>query len=202
MAGEHINTEGYVLDRVLSGENHLRFGLFCEQHGLLTCFQRKSKKPGAEAYVDLFDFASVTLERKENGTSFVKEYLPIDRHKAIGKRYQTLLYAAEWASILSRNLQHAEHFPPLYQLCGEVLNAFERAKRSDVVLLKALWRMAREEGYAVKEQFWAGLSKSQREALSQLIQQPADAATLPEDKTKAILEALRRWMRAETDILI
>lgn len=202
MPGENINTKGFVLDRSISGEHYLRFALFTQEHGLLNCYQRHSNKNTKTPFVELFDYASVTLERKDAGNSFVKEYHPLDRYNAIGKNYQTLLLAAEWTTILTRNLPHASHFEPIFQLNREALDAFERSKRPDVVLLKALWRLARDEGYPVKQQFWANQPTAQREELATLIHNPADATTIPEQKIKQILDALRRWLRDETDIMV
>jgi hypothetical protein len=68
------------------------------------------------------------------------------------------------------------------------------------VHLKALYRFARVEGYPVKEDWWQSLPLEQRQAAVETLNVPLRKLVQDECATAEILESLRLWLNAETEL--
>ena len=163
MSGKLLSTEGFVLDRQETGESYRRYQVLSREHGLLLCLKRQAVKRAPRSQPDLFDLAVLELEQPARSKSwFIREYRLLKRHSAIGGNYGALRYASEFSRILVKNLEHAESFAGIYRLCVRAFESWEAGVRPEVVFFKCLYVFAREEGYAVKQQWRASLSPANK----------------------------------------
>lgn len=203
MPARELQTPGVVLATTPSGERFLRLHLLSAEAGRLVAMWRRSGKQSGGG-PDLFDQAVFHLESsQQSGVWFLKEYRLEHRRVGIARRYRSLELATRLADILWRNLPHTEFFEPTAQLAGEALTAFETATLPQCVYLKALYRYAAEEGYAVRQQWLPGLAKSEQGRARGILHQPLEALD-PACETAAgeLIDKLERWLRADTDIIV
>jgi recombinational DNA repair protein (RecF pathway) len=197
--------EALVLQTERSGESFLKLHLLTSEHGIFLCLKRIAKKSGHSAAPDLFDQALVELESSKQGTlQFVRDYQVIKRREAIGRRYQSLQDAASLSRLLVRNAAHMPESEALFDLTTQALDAFTAGKASEVVVLKALFRLLKDEGYPVRESWWPRLPTDMRRTAKALLSEPPPEK-LP-DNEKANCQKIHRnlydWMRQHTDLLM
>lgn len=197
-----LETAGFVLAGVPAGESHRRLTVLSARHGRLMCLQRQSKN-SASPRADLFDFADFVLEGpKPSGFYFVKEYALQTRHEGIGRSYEALRHASEFAEILARNSEHAADIPPLVRLAQTAFAAWNTAVRPEVTAFKVLCLLAQNEGYPLREEFLAQMPEGERERALSLLRTPLESQTVDRPAAEALLEALRRWLKGFTDIWV
>ncbi|MGE9295692.1 MAG: hypothetical protein ACQKBV_05335 [Puniceicoccales bacterium] len=203
MPARELQARGVVVAKAVSGERFLRLHVLCAENGRLICLWRHSHKMGGGG-PDLFDAVSLSLESSsQSGAWFLKEYHTGRPRPGLARRYRALQLATRLGDVLWRNLQHAEFFDPAAQLFDEALDAFEEFPLPQSIYLKALYRFAREEGYAVRQQWLAGLAASETERARSIILRPL--AELPDNAealAAPLTEKLERWLRGETDIIV
>lgn len=203
MAKRELQAEGTVLATAPSGERFVRLHVVSAEAGRLTCMWRRSSKQ-AGGGPDLFDDVTLWLEASARAEAwFVREYRLRRRRAGIARRYESLRRAVRLGDLLWRNLLHAEFSEPVACLAVEALDALDARSCPRVVYLKALYRFAREEGYAVAQQWLAGLPIRERARADTILHSPADQLTADDDALAGDLaEKLERWLRGETDILV
>lgn len=201
MAGQSLQTTGFVLQRPPAADRHQRVLLLSPEAGQLLCFQRISSRQPAVA-LDLFDEVAVTLTSSNQGrTWFVGEVRVLRRFAGIGLSFAALQEASAFAALLTRNHLHEESRPAVLALLGTALQSWNDGRRADAVALKALFSFARDEGYAVKEDWAASLRGSDREHARQVLNEPLSALdAIDRDAVARLLESLRRYLRGHTDI--
>jgi hypothetical protein len=203
MAGASRHLEALVLARHEQGESYWRYQLLSPEAGGVEALWRRSTRPRQLTPPDLFEELEATLEGSARGKAlFFREHRVLVHRTALASHYASLREAGLFTRTLWRNLAHAEQFAPLYQLCRDALDAFARGRRPELVHFKALYRFAREEGYPVKEEWWANLPAESQPIVVAMLQQPVEAATVGEDPARAQLAALRRYLKAFTEILL
>lgn len=203
MPGRPISTEGFVLSKTASGETHLRYQVFSEEHGLILCLKRQTAKSPPKAQPDLFDHAALDLEQPQDSrTYFIRDYRVLRRHAAIGGDYRTLVYASQFAAMLVKNLTHLERFEKTYRVCGQALDHWDKESRPEVVFFKSVYLFAREEGYPVKEDWWRRLPKKERETATAVLKAPVDEQTSSKESVEGLVARLKGWLGGHTDILV
>jgi recombinational DNA repair protein (RecF pathway) len=215
-----LEAEGLVLDRVPAGERHQRLTLLTPTLGLIAVLARESRPAGASpgsakktANVsqrpDIFDHASVRLESPESGSAhqrvhFLAEYKVLRRHAGLGRSYAALQAASGLAKLIAHNAMHFETCAPVFDLCRKALDALDTGAPPEAVRLKALFILAREEGYAALEQWLPALNAADQELARAVLSRPAakaaalvagDTARLPKMR-----ENFERWLVAHTDL--
>jgi len=80
------------------------------------------------------------------------------------------------------------------------LGALAAGGRPDIVWLKALYCLLRDEGYPVKQQWWPELAAVDRDLAAQLINQPLAGQTAEAASVARITRRLEEWVAAETEI--
>jgi hypothetical protein len=92
----------------------------------------------------------------------------------------------------------------LFTLTERAYDAFAAGKAPDVVLLKSLYLLLKDEGYPVRESWWPTLRTDLRKAAKRLLSKPSPAhIDKPEQKTcESIEQHLTEWMRNQTDLII
>lgn len=202
MPGPSLTTDAIVLRTWSPTDTFQTFTAFTPGHGSLRIIQRIPKKPSASHLaLDLFDEVSVLLEGAPQGDAwFVKEARLIARRSGIGRRYESLLHASAFASLITRNPGPDESHASVYQLLSTVFAAFAESDRPDIVYLKSLYRFARDEGHPLKQQWFPALPAADRPLAATLVNQPLSAQTASPADTARLLRSLETYLRQHTEI--
>ncbi|MGJ8648752.1 MAG: hypothetical protein ACSHX4_00205 [Opitutaceae bacterium] len=192
-----------ILRLAPSGESFLKMDVLSPEHGTFLCLKRISKKSAQQTTPDLFDTADIQLETSKQGTArFVREYQLLNRRETIGRSYHSLRHASEFSALIARNGPHMAEPEALFELVERTLNAFAEGKAPEVVHLKAVYMLLKNEGYPIRESWWPSLPSALRDAAKTLINEPApeqpDAAT--REDCEKISQRLYRWLEHETDL--
>ena len=189
----------------LSGESFHKLDILTQGTGYILCLQRISKKPLSQTTPDLLDTAEILMDPPRQGaTCFIKEYHLIQRRSNIGKSYRALQCASEFCSLIVRNAPHMAAPNILYEITERALNAFNERKSPEIIFLKALYLLLKDEGYPVRESWWPQLPEYLREAAREFINDPLPETT-SEEQLKICSEIdhnLRNWLSRETDLTL
>ena len=219
MAALTVNTEAIVLlRRPSTSDSFQTFSVFSAEHGGMLVLQRVSKNSskggkggGIGAPLDLFSEMSLTLESSNQGRSwFVKEARLVKSAEGIGRDYETLRRASEFATLVARNMIAEESRTRVYALLQQVFEAFagetqgKRSGLADIIYIKAIYRFARDEGYPLKEQWFAALPQAERGQVATLINKPLAEQTAPPppQAVEMVRKKLEAYLRAQTEILM
>ena len=211
MPGQQLQTTGFVLAKQPSGSDSFeQVTVFAADHGVLPCLQRQPKTAnsakrstgaGPLGSLDLFDETELWLESSNQGrTWFIKEHRLIHRHDGIGRSYEALRAAAALGTLLARNPVPDESREEVSALVRTTFAALAGGGRPDIVWLKALYCLLRDEGYPVKQQWWPQLPEADRDIAAKLINQPLAGQTTDTAAVARVTRRLEDWVRAETEI--
>ena len=200
--GQQLQTTAFILARQPSGSDAFeQVTAFSADHGVLHLLRRIKQAKTASTPLDLFDEAELWLESTNQGrTWFIKEHRFIQRHDGIGRSYDALKAAAALGTLLSRNPVPDESRADVTELLRTSLAALAAGGRPDVVWLKALYCLLRDEGYPVKQQWWPDLTATDRDAAAQLLNQPLAAQTADTVTVARLTRHLEEWVHAVTEI--
>jgi len=207
MPGETLSTEAVVLSRRLPSDSFQAFTVFSPIQGVLLVLQRVPRKPSAtQLALDLFDEVSLLLETSnQRQTWFVKEARLLQRHGGIGRDYERLRLAAEFAALVARNPANEEGRGRVHVLLRTAFAAFASSARPDVVAFKSIYSFARDEGYPVRQQWLAGLPASLRAIADHWLRTPLanlPAADPDPEAAHRLQPLLEQFLRSHTDILM
>jgi len=205
MPGRTLTTEVFILGKALPVESFQPYAAFSAEHGALRVLQRIARKtsPTAQAPLDLFDEAELLLETSNQGqTWFSRETRLLARHAEIGRSYDALRLASAFARVVAGNPVHEESRAAVYALLRTAFAAFATAARPDIVYLKSLYCFARDEGYPVKQQWFAELNAADRALASGVLNQPlaTQAATVAD--LERLRDRLEHYLRSHTEITL
>jgi hypothetical protein len=202
MPGQQLQTTAFILARLPSGSDAFeQLTAFSAGHGVLHLLRRVKQAKTASTPLDLFDEAELWLESSSQGrTWFIKEHRFIQRHEGIGRSYAALQVAANFGRILSRNPVGDESREPVTALLRSCFGALAAGGRPDIVWLKSLYCLLRDEGYPVKQQWWPELQPADRDLAAQLINQPLAGQAAEPAAVARIAKRLENWAGAETEI--
>lgn len=205
MSQHPITERALVLRIAPSGESFQKIDILTPNSGTFLCLKRLSKKNQQTAAPDLFDTADIHLETSKQGTArFVNDYQLLHRRTTIGQSYRKLQYASDFCALIAQNGPHMADSAALYQICERTLNAFAERDVPSIVFLKAVYILLKDEGYPVRESWWAQLPAHLREPGKQLINQPTPDRAAPEqlEACTLISRHLCHWLRRETDLML
>ena len=197
--------EALVLKTEPSGESFLKLYVLTAESGIFLCMKRISKKTNTSTTPDLFDTAAILLETSQQGTMrFVKEYQLRQRRDIIGQNYRSLRSASRLSQLLVTNASHMPESEWLFTLTERAFDAFAAGKAPDVVLLKSLYLLLKDEGYPVRESWWPTLRTDLRETAKRLLSKPSPPHIdkTEQDICESIEHHLTQWMRHQTDLII
>lgn len=192
-----------ILDRESRGENGVMLTALSPEHGLVYLFKRISAKK-TSLVPDIFCEISAQTQvpqTAENGlVHFVKDFSSVKSRDKISLSYEKLCDASEIASVVKLNGANIDETSLLFDLLGKALDGVAEFENTAAVKIKFLYVLAKEQGYAVKEDFFSRLSQTDKAAFAKILKTPvaelsADAAT------QRLYEALRRWTAENTDIV-
>ncbi len=211
MPGQQLQTTGFILAKQPSGSDTFeQLTVFATEHGVLHCLRRVATgrartplraSPEVPTNLDLFDETELWLESSNQGrTWFIKEHRLLQRHDGIGRSYEALSAAAALGKLLSRNPVPDESREDVTALLRTTFSALAAGGRPEIVWLKALYCLLRDEGYPVKQHWWPQLPAEDRDIAAHLLNQPLAAQTVAAPAVTRITRRLEDWIHAETEI--
>ena len=202
MPGQQLQTTAFILAKLPSGSDAFeQLTAFAAEHGVLHCLRRLPQGKATATPLDLFDETELWLESSNQGrTWFIKEHRLIQRHDGIGRSYEALSAAAALGRLLGRNPVPDESREAVVDLLRTTFTALAAGGRPDIVWLKALYCLLRDEGYPVKQQWWPQLADGDRDTAAHLLNQPLAAQTADAAAVARINRRLEDWVHAETEI--
>jgi len=202
MPGQQLQTTAFILARQPSGSDAFeQLTAFSPEHGVLLLLRRVKQSKTSATPLDLFDEAELWLESSSQGrTWFVKEHRFIHRHDGIGRSYDALRAAVNLGNLVTRNPVPDESRVAVMDLLRTSLTALAAGGRPDIVWVKSLYCLLRDEGYPVKQQWWPGLSSADRDAAVQILNRPVAAQVIDPAAVARVSRRLADWVGAETEI--
>ena len=203
MASPTRTLQGVVLSREESGEGSLRIRVFSSDEGLVLVYKRLASKRASGSLPDLFDEVELRLSRPRTGSdsvSFVSEWRPLTRRPELARGQSRLETASALSLLYQRNGAHLAEPAPAAKLLADALDSLVAGYSPVVVYLKALYRFARVEGFPVKEAWWQSLSLVQKQNAAEILNVPLRDLVQEKYATEEILESLKLWLNAETEL--
>lgn len=202
MPGQQLQTLAFILGRQPSGSDAFeQLTGFSPEHGVLLLLRRVKQSKTSATPLDLFDEAELWLESSSQGrTWFVKEHRFIQRHDGIGRSYDALRAAVNLGNLVTRNPVPDESRVAVMDLLRTSLAALAAGGRPDIVWMKSLYCLLRDEGYPVKQQWWPELTPADRESAAQILNQPVAGQTIEPAAVARVSRRLADWVAAETEI--
>jgi len=203
MASPTRTLQGVVLSREESGEGSLRIRVFSSDEGLVLVYKRLASKRASGSLPDLFDEIELRLSRPRTGSdsvSFVSEWRLITRRPELARGQSRLETASALSLLYQRNGAHLTEPAPAAKLLADALDSLVAGYSPVAVYLKALYRFARVEGFPVKEAWWQSLSLVQKQNAAETLNVPLRDLIQEECATEEILESLKLWLNAETEL--
>lgn len=194
-----------ILKITQTSEHFLKLDYISPSHGLTYGLLRQSKKNNHSAHADLFDTAEILSEAANHSKQkFLKSYSPIQKRSAIGNNYQQLEYACHFATFLLDNVVDVPDPSDLYALTTQTLDAFEQKFSPEIILLKALYRFLKTEGFPIDSGWWQSLSRENKSGAKALLTTPLSEIEDSPDFNTAIslYKNLCHWAQKETDLKI
>lgn len=203
MAALTLNREAIVLERrAAAADDWERLALFTADEGSLSVL-RRSRRSKPVLALDLFDHASVVLESSDQGhTWFLMDGRLLRRLEGLGRSYARLAAASALARLALRNPIASESRPGLYRLLHAAFAALAETDRPDVVLLKSLYRFARDEGYPVRQQWREDLPASDQATLDLVLERPVREVAVPPEAVERLHRKLGDYLRANTELAL
>ncbi len=198
-----LSTDAWILGRRPATDRFQPLTAFSADRGRLAVFQRLSRKADVP-HLDLFDEVNLSAESSNQGQSwFIREVRLLRRFGEIGRDYERLRHASAFATLVARNEVIAESRAAVYRLLGDTFAAFASGAAPAVVRLKATYRLARDEGYPVAQQWFPSLPSELRRAADRLLHTPLAEVT-PSDVEGAdrLLSRLEEYLRGHTDLVV
>ena len=207
MPAQSLTTDAFVLLKREPTDTFQSFTVFSPAHGALVVLQRISKKSSSTGIaLDLFDEVTLLLESSNQGrTWFVKEARLVTRHPDLGRSYEALVQASAFAALIARNPVHEDSRVAVGTLVRNALAAFAEGSRPDLVFFKSLYRFARDEGYAVKQEWLPSLPRDLRTDAEHLLRTPVadlEKSKVEIPKSKILQRRLEDYLRGHTEILL
>lgn len=200
-------TDGWVLLKKPPAETFQTYVVFSAEHGNLTVLKRVPRTASSlQPAMDLFDEVSLQLESRNQGrTWFVQELRVLTRFERIGRSYESLQLASDFAALVCRNHVSQDSRAQLHSLLRTSFSAFATDAPPEVVYFKSLYCFARDEGYPLKQQWMPTLPGALRGYAESLLRSPL--AALPAGSGRnpdlALLQdRLEDYLRGHTDILV
>lgn len=192
---------GFILDRAVHGEKFWRVIVLTREHGAQTCLVRIAGKNKTTCVPDLFDEAEILLDKPKAGAEdaprFAKEYRVVRRNSGISGNYAALVCASKLASVLAKNAFPPDAADAVFALCANAFRAFGEKPNAEAAYLKALWTLARETGYPVKEDWFENSAFDDRESVAAILKTPLDALECDPRDVAHHTRRLEAWLERE-----
>jgi len=190
-----------VVGRELRGESSLYITAYAPDVGLARMMKKISaKKTGA--LPDLFDDISAEGEADSPASlKFMRGFSLIKGRGDIALDYRAFEQASLVALTVAKNGAHIEDCARLSSRLRAALDAMAQKSPPEVVRLKFMYLLARDEGYPVREDFLAKLPAAKRGLFMDIIKTPSADAVGLRARAEELLEVFLDWTYANTDII-
>jgi recombinational DNA repair protein (RecF pathway) len=202
MSGKHELLEGIVLDRLETGETHLRISLYSPNVGLRLALLRLRKGNLSHPPPDIFDDVEVSMNRRvdSNSISFIKDFQILNKRTALACSHRCFYYASKVARLFLDNGSLIQDTVPTYKLIISSMEAFQKGLRPDLVWIKTLFRLGRAEGFAVKEDWLSNLKKREQEFAFNVLSKKVNMQNPSPSSVKELTQSLSVWLDSETEL--
>jgi len=202
MSGKHELLEGIVLDRLETGETHLRISLYSPNVGLRLALLRLRKGNLSHPPPDIFDDVEISMNRRvdSNSISFIKDFQILNKRTALAFSHKCFYYASKVARLFLDNGSLIQDTVPTYQLIISSMEAFQKGLRPDLVWIKTLFRLGRAEGFAVKEDWLSNLKKTEQEFAVNVLSKTVNTQDPSPNSVKELTHSLSVWLDSETEL--
>ncbi len=199
-----LQDQACLLRKAPAGESHTLQAFFLRENGLQMVLSRKrTKTNSATADPDLFESGEINLERKgADKPAFLRDFHSAVRYSGIARHYPSLAAASRLSRFYERNLRHMEHFTFAWDLLHTALDAFSSKRQPGIILLKAYFLFAKNEGYPVKEEWIATLPGARRTGLAQLLQSPVEDCEEDASIIEGHIRSLEAYFLHHTDLIL
>jgi len=183
-------------------ERFSRVQLFSEESGYQQVLKRKSSKQAGIQHLDLFQTVEVVFEQKPTyEMAFLKEtHILADRDR-IGKNYSAFENASRFCRAIHLNARHMENPKTIYELLVQCLDAWNSKPNPHTIFLKALFRLAAEEGFPVRELWLSEMNPDDRTQTRIILSEPLDTLKIPDSVSKVLADQLINWLTHRQDFL-
>ncbi|MCD8299509.1 MAG: hypothetical protein LUD39_07170 [Opitutae bacterium] len=192
---------GFILDRCVHGEKFWRVAILTREFGSVSCFVRISGKNKTTVVPDLFDEAEILLEKPKSGSEsdprFAKEYNLVHRNSGIAKSYTALSVASKFVAILAKNAFPVDSAESLYTLCANTFRALAEKPNPEACYLKALWTLARDGGYPVKEDWLKNSNSADVQEIVAILRSPLESVVADARDVVRHSRRLESWLERE-----
>ncbi len=198
-----INLKQCIVINIEEGsERFSRIHLFSEDEGIIMALKRKSTKRSGMQHLDLFQTAEIVFDQKPSqDISFVKETHILTEREAIGKSYTTFAQASRFCRVVQLNARHMENPQSVFETLKQALDAWNQKPYPYTTFFKALYRLASEEGFPVRQIWLERMNKKERISASSILKQPLETIPFPDENSKVLAENLTNWLTHQQDFL-
>jgi recombinational DNA repair protein (RecF pathway) len=183
-------------------ERFSRVQLFSDEAGYLQALRRKSTRRAGTLQLDLFQSVEVVLEQKAGyELSFLKECNIVLERQTIATHYAAFDCACRFCRAIQLNAGHMEHPESIFQLLAQSLDAWNEKPLPHATLLKALFKLASQEGFPVRERWLPQHNNTEVATIRILLGQPLQSLSIPDSHAKELAEDLTNWLSSQQDFL-
>jgi hypothetical protein len=192
-----------VIGSEASGESFVKLHLFSAEGGYRLALQRRAGKSGKSRPPDLFEEVECLLRQtRESSPCYIVECTASRSRANIAKSWQSFENASYFCQTLRLNATHMPHPESVHLLLQRCLDAWERLLHPECILLKALYRLACEEGLPAKASWLEKLPSATRESAHFLLHTPLEGIRETVTPVADLNESLIRWLRHQQDFIM
>lgn len=194
--------EGTILDRVETGESHLRISLFSGRYGLRVVLFRLSKKVLSQPPPDLFDEVELVTRQSSDGQGlpFVKDFQILSKRPEITHNHFRFQVASSLARLFLENGSHLQDTLPFGTLFIRSLTALQKGLDPTLIWLKTLFQFGRLEGFPVKQDWLANLEQKEKELATFVLITSLAKQDPKKELVLNLIHSLRAWLNSETEL--
>lgn len=193
---------GTLLNRVETGENHLRLMIFSPVMGLQAVLFRKSRKRGLAPFPDLFDDLECSLQnRGSSGLPFVSEHRLLLKRSELAIDHKRFFAASQVAKFYLDNGSHLLESEFFFELLSSSLSALARGGNEKIVRFKTFYVFAKEEGLPVKQSWYQRLSTIEKSCVRKVLRETVDQQNVCDPGLDKLLLSLMNWLSMETELI-
>ncbi len=185
------------------GDRFLAHRLYTQSQGPLNLLARRSSQPNRQIAIDLFDEGDFRFELKQGqSTGFLKEAQIVRKRTKLSRNYQAFEAASRFANIVLSNPVPDESIEPIFELLSKGLDSWESGMDPSATYLKCLYVYCRQEGYPVREEWAARLTREERGFVARVLNQPLRELRAEAVEVKNAIANLEHYILHHTHIRI
>ena len=201
----HQQIRGIVLNKVPTGENHLRYTFLSSTLGLQSALFRVRTKNGTPPAPDFFDLVELSIRHSTKGSilPFAKESecLVLSKRSELGTNHNRFVAASRISRLFLDNGIHLFEPSSTFSLLENSLDALIGGGDTTIIHLKTLFVFARGEGHPVKQAWFMRLDPYMREGARIILENPVSKLGTGPVQSAGLLKSLTRWLNSETEFI-